>query len=148
MNNYPVWWDTTITVYNKYTDPQTNVITWYRTVINNCFWKYTGNKVKIADVTLDTDTTVCRIPKDARFLRKADWESLPNYEMKNYFTLGLGDIIVEGEVQDVIDEYTKGSRATDLMTKYKAQQCCMKIEAVSINVGAGRGNEHYLIRGV
>lgn len=147
MNNYPAWWDTTITIYNKFTDPQTNVVTWYRTVIDNCFWKYVGDKIKIGEVVLETDNTICRIPKNSSFLRKYEWEALSNYEMSNYFTLGIGDIIVDGAVDDVINEYVKGQRSNDLITKYKARQGCIRIDAVSINVGAGRGNEHYLIRG-
>lgn len=28
-NNYnPVWWDSDLTIYNKYTDPTTNVVRW------------------------------------------------------------------------------------------------------------------------
>lgn len=37
MNSYPIWWDTDLTIYNKFTDPQTQLIKWYRTVLTNCF---------------------------------------------------------------------------------------------------------------
>ena len=38
MNDYPIWWNTTITIYNKYEDPQTHVITWFRKVVNGAFF--------------------------------------------------------------------------------------------------------------
>ena len=34
---YPVWWETTITVYNKFIDEQTQLVHWYRNVVTDCF---------------------------------------------------------------------------------------------------------------
>lgn len=147
MSDYPIWWDTTITIYNKYEDSQTHVVLWFRHVLRNCFWKYTGDKVSVGTVVLDTKSVVCRIPKDAQFLEKYEWQRLPNDQMADYFTIGLGDIIVKGEVTDEIDEYTAGNRSSDLLEKYKNLQGCMEIEDFSINTGLGRNNEHYLTRG-
>lgn len=147
-NHYPSWWNTTITIYNKYEDELTQVVTWYRHVVSGCFWKYSGNKVTIDKVVLDTKDIICRIPLDDAFLEKHEWRAKPNYEMPNYFTLGQGDIIVKGEVDDVIDEYRQGYRASDLKAKYKALQGCLEIEEWSNNTGGGRGNEHYYVRGI
>ncbi len=144
---YPPWWETTLTIYNKYEDKQTNVVTWYKTVVNKCFWKYTGNKVLVGDTLLETNTTICRIPFDDRFLEKYEWEHLPNDQMGNYFTLGQSDIIVKGEVSDIIDEYTKGHRSTDLLAKYKELQGCIEVDHFSINTGTARCSEHYLVTG-
>lgn len=148
MNHYSSWWDSTLTVYNKYTDPVTKVITWHRHVITNCFWKYVGEKVHINNTILETKDIICRIPKREDFLPKYQWEALPNDDMPNYFTLGENDVIINGEVDDIIDEYTAGHRVSDLIKKYKALQGCMTIEKVAINTGGGRGNEHYYVRGV
>lgn len=146
--SYPVWWETTLTIYNKYEDPLTNVITWFRTVVTGAFWKYVGDKITINDVVLETDNTICRIRKDARFLPKHEWIALPNDTMKDYFTLGKGDIIVKGEVDDTINEYQTGKRSTDLLGKYKELQGCITIEEIAIDVGAGRCNEHYRVKGI
>lgn len=145
---YPEWWDTTITVFNQFKDPQTKVVRWYKTVIDGAFWKYVGDKVTIGKTVLETNNIICRIRKDARFLEKYQWLQKPNDEMENYFTLAKGDILVKGEVDDVIDEYTSGSRSNDLINKYKQLQGCMSIEEIAINVGAGRCNEHYYVKGV
>ena len=147
-NHYPSWWDTTITIYNKFEDPQTQLVTWYKHEVTGCFWKYSGNKVVIDTTVLDTNSIICRIRKDDSFLEKHEWSALPNDEMSNYFTLGQGDIIVKGSVDDTINEYTSGKRSTDLLKKYKALQGCMEIEEFSNNTGGGRGNEHYYVRGV
>lgn len=148
MNNYPKWWDTTVTVYNKYVDPQTQVITWYRTVIDGCFWKDTGNKVTINNVVLETNNIICRIRKDERFLERSAWVALTNDEMGNHFTLSPGDIIIKGSIDEDINEYKSGKRATDLAKKYKALQGCMEIQAATDNTGGGRGNEHYHVTGI
>lgn len=147
MSNYPQWWNTTITIFNKYEDTQTNVVTWYKKTVADCFWKYTGDKVKIGEVILETNNTICRIPENEIFLERYQWEELPNDQMGNYFTLAPGDIIVKGTVDDNIDEYQKGHRSTDLIAKYKRLQGCMEIEEVAINVGGGRNNPHYFVKG-
>lgn len=146
MSNYPIWWEDTITLYNKYEDTQTNIITWYRTVLHNCFWKATGNKVSVGNVEIDTKNLLCRIPKDERYLRIPDWENLPNDRMSEYFTLKQGDIVVLGDIDDEINEYQKGYRATDFIDKYK-NYGCFQIQQIGINTGSGKNNEHYYISG-
>lgn len=145
---YPVWWDTTLTIFNKYEDPVTQVVTWFKHVVVECFWKPTGNKVVINNVTIETDDIICRIKKNDAFLEKYVWITKPNDQMANYFTLSPGDIIVKGEVDDVINEYTSGKRSSDLLKKYRTLQGCMTIEEVGINIGEGRCNEHYFVKGI
>ena len=147
MSKYPVWWDSTLTLYNKYVDAQTQVIRWYRTELDNCFWKASGDKAVVGSVTLDTEGIICRIPKNEKFLEKYEWVDLPNDEMSNYFTLSPGDIVIKGIVTDEIDEYQKGQRSTDLLAKYKDLRGCMEIQEIAINTGRGRHNQHYWIRG-
>lgn len=148
MSNYPVWWDTTITIYNKFEDSQTHVIKWYRTVIYNAFWKYIHDKMTVGNETIEVEKIVCRIRQNEKFIEKYQWISIPNDMMGNYFTLGRGDIIIKGEVLDEIDEYTSGHRSTDIINKYKNLQGCMEIEAYATNIGRGRCNPHYLAEGL
>ena len=148
MSDYPVWWETTVTIYNKYIDPLTQLVTWYKTTVDNCFWKYVGDKITIGETVLETNNIICRIPKDSKFLEKYQWEKLPNDKMSEHFTLGQGDIIIKGSVDDVVNEYAQGKRATDLLVKYKALQGCMEVQEIAINVGAGRCNEHYYVKGI
>lgn len=148
MSDYPIWWDANLTLYNKYTDKQTQVIKWYRTPLYNCFWKSAGNKISIGNVVLETDDIICRIPESVNFKNRAEWQGIPNDQMSNYFTLSVGDIIVFDIVDDEIDEYTSGKRSSDLISKYKDLQGCIEIQKVAINTGIGRCNPHYFIRGV
>lgn len=148
MNNYPSWWDTTITIYNRYEDKQTNLVTWFRHKVDGAFWKYTGDKVVINNTVLETKNIICRIRKDDAFLEKHKWIDVPNDQMSNYFTLSQGDIIVKGEVIDEINEYVSGRRSTDLKKKYKDLQGCLEIQEWSNNTGGGRGNEHYFVKGI
>lgn len=145
---YPIWWDTTITIYNKYVDTQTQVVTWFRHVVrDDCYWHLEGSTVSVGNVTLDAKSIICRIPKDDRFLEKQEWIQLPNDQMGEYFTLAPGDIIVKGESLEEIDEYTSGHRSSDLLSKYRGYQACMEVTEYANNTGIGRNNEHYLARG-
>jgi hypothetical protein len=146
VSNYPAWWNTTITVFNKYEDPGSRKITWYKTVIHNCFWKNTGNKIVVGETTLDTNATMCRIPRQDNFVEKYEWNSLQ--DKSNHFTLGMGDLIIKGEVEEVIDEYQSGLRSSDILAKHKKLQDCMTIEQCAVNTGLGRGLEHYYVRGL
>ena len=145
MNNYPVWWDQSLTIYNRYEDPTTQLVTWYRHTVSNCFWKYVHNITMQEGTSLETANVICRIPKDDRFKERQDWVKLTNDVKANYFTLGVGDIIVRGTVTDTINEYLKQHRSTDLLAKYRELQGSMQIEIVAINVGPGRCNEHYYV---
>lgn len=147
MNNYPQWWNQVVTVYNKFEDPQTRVIKWYRTVIPRCFWRYIEEKFIINGTVVNANVTVCRIPKQDNYLERYKWEQLSNDEMDKYFTLTIGDMIVRGEVDDVIDEYTPGKRSNDFLTKYKRLQGCTLISLVADNTDGGRGEEHYKVKG-
>lgn len=147
MSRYPIWWDDTITVYNKYTDPQTLVVTWFRKVIPHCFWKREQDKVMIGQTVIETDKTICRIPQDDKFLERYQWEQQSNDMMGEYFTLSQGDIIARGEVNEEIDEYVKGKRSSDFIAKYKALQGCLEIEVVALNTKTGTNNKHYRVSG-
>lgn len=148
MNNYPSWWNTTVTIYNRYEDAQTNLVSWFRTKVDGTFWKYTGNKVVVGNTVLETKDIICRLRKDKRFLEKQDWITVPNDLMPQYFTLAQGDIIVKGDVSDEINEYVSGMRSSDLKKKYKSLQGCIEIQEWANNTGGGRGNEHYYVKGI
>ena len=148
MNVYGEWWDDTITLYNKFTDEVTHKETWYRTVIENAFYHHEAVKMSIGQAIIKSDSSICRIRVDDRFVDKRTWNTMSDEEKQEHFTLSTGDIIVAGEVDDYIDEYEKLHRSSDLTKKYKDWPGCFNIEQVSINVGGGRGNEHYYARGV
>lgn len=148
MNNYPSWWNSTITLYNKFEDPITQLVTWYRTVLTGCFWKDEHTKLKIRDVVIEGDNIICRIRKQDNYVDAETWQNTPADIKDNYFTLGYHDIIILGEVSDTINEYQAGSRSSDLISKYKHFQRCLEIEVYSDNTGGDRGDEHYFVRGI
>lgn len=148
MNQYGSWWDDTVTLYNKYIDPTTHRVSWFRHVISNCFYKHTVEKMTVGKTTIDTDSTICRIRVSPDFVDKKTWMTLSDTEKAEKFTLGVGDIIVADETDFEIDEYASGKRSSDLVNANKEWPGCFTIETVNINVGGGRGNEHYHVRGV
>lgn len=148
MNHYSSWWDSTITLYNKFIDPTTKKTKWFRHVITDCFYKHTVEKLTVGKTTIDTDSTICRIRVSDNFIDKKSWVELSDTEKLEKFTLGAGDIIVADETDFEIDEYTQGQRSSDLIKANKEWPGCFTIESININVGGGRGNEHYHVRGV
>lgn len=148
MNTYPSWWNDTITLYCKYVDPtDRKSVKWYRYVIEGCFYKHTVEKITVGKTTVEGTSTICRMRPSELFKPKNEWMSLSDTDREEYFTLDEGDIIVKAEVPDVIDEYITDQRSSDLIKSYHSWPGCFTIETVSINVGGGRGNEHYHVRG-
>jgi len=146
MNKFPKWWNSTVTIYNRYEDPKTQKITWYRTVVTGCFWD-SG----IADVHLMSnyvitraDSPLCRIPKQNIYVNAYKWKQLSDEQRNNLFTLQMGDVIVNAEIDDVIDEYNKGKRLSDLIEKYK-DLGVLKITGVADNSDETRNLPHYLV---
>lgn len=146
MNHYPKWWNTTVTLYNKYTGEDKKV-KWYRTVLENCFYRHTLDKITVGNTTIASNVSVCRIRVNDSFINRDEWMKLLDSEKDEHFTLCTGDIIVAGETEFEIDEYTNGKRSSDLIKQYREYPGCFTIETVNINVGGGRGNEHYHVRG-
>ena len=147
-NIYPIWWDTTVTLYNKSEDPNTQLITWYKTVLPNNFWKNAHNKINVGETILETNNIILRVPQSDLFKEYGQWLLTSSDNKSMYFTFNQGDIIVKGEVEDIINEYETGHRSTDLLEKYKRQGDCFQIESFQNNTGKGRGTPHYYIRGV
>lgn len=148
MSNYPSWWDSTLTIYNRHIDSETHIVTWFKHIVPNCFWKSTGGTVQVGGTILDTSSIVCRIPKQENFCSIEVWSQLSDSDMNTYFTLQQGDIIIKGTCDDVIDEYSKGSRSTDILTKYKSLGRCVEIREFAINTMKGILTPHYYVRGL
>ncbi len=105
-------------------------------------------KVTVGNTVLETNNIICRIPQQANFLSRYEWEAKPNDEKANFFTIGPTDILVKGSVEDSVDEYTAGHRSSDLLAKYKGLQGCLQVERYGDNTGPGRGLPHYHVIGV
>lgn len=145
--SYPPWWNTTITLYNHYVDKTTQLTTWYRTVIENCFFQ-NQYEVTVGGETIGrTNSTIIRIPQNYIYKDYAEWSTGGKDNMPKFFTLRQGDIIIRGEVDDIIDETKKGMFSTDIVAKYKDLGLCTQIEAYQNNTGGGRGTPHYKVIG-
>ena len=145
MNKFPIWWNSTVTLYNRYEDPVTQVVTWYRSILTDCFWKINTNSVyenNNISVTYGNEI-ICRIPKNENYLNPYLWKRLDAEHRISKFTLQTGDILVNGELTDDINEYVKGQRSTDLVDRYK-DLGVIRIETVADNSDVVRNLPHYL----
>lgn len=148
MSNYPTWWDATVTVYSKHTNPATSIVSWHKATIPNCFWKRVGSKTAVGGVQIDTESVTCRIPQNPHFIEPFNWIDMSESELDGKFTLQQGDIIIKGDCNFEINEYAAGQRSTDLIAKYRKIQGCMEIKDVAINTMTGMMNPHYNVRGL
>ena len=147
MSKFPAWWADTVTIYNRYEDPQTDLITWTRTVLTDCFFKNANNKVTVGQTVIETNDIIVRIPQKTNYRAYATWLMLGNDVRPNYFTIHQGDIIVKGNVTDTIDEYNSATNSNALLTKYKKLGTCLVVNNFNDNATAGRGLKHYRIMG-
>lgn len=145
MTLKPKWWNSNITLYNKHIDSVTGEISWYRHNLSDVFLKRTNTNTQVGDVKLLTDTNIIRILRQNDFLSPFEWQKLPNDQKGNYFTLQTGDIIILGNVSDEINEYIKGERSTDLISKYENTLGSISIQSVNINDWGKLA--HYLVMG-
>ena len=139
----PVFWNKTITVFNKYEDTQTGLITWYKHVLINCFWKESNNEVNVGNVKLASNGHIIRIPQNSLYVSPTIWTTLSAEEKAEKFTLQPGDILYKGETNFVIDEMTAGQRSSDFLAENEYNICTIK--AVNENVDLPNG--HYYVRG-
>lgn len=148
MSNFPDWWDKSITIYNKYTDTSTRVVTWYKTVLDKptCFWKEVGDKTVVGNVAVDTKSIIVRIPQSSKYATPEEWFGLQDKSTK--FTLQPDDIIVLGVCTEDIDEYASGKRSTDLLAKYKRFGGVLEIKQVANDTMTGMLYKHYRVKGL
>lgn len=139
-----MFWNKTITLYNKHEDEQTGLIKWYRHGLVNCFYKVTNNTVSVGGVQLQTDENIIRIPKQTNYLPPYKWMQTPNDEKGDAITLQSGDLIFLGDVSEEIDEYTSGKRSTDIIKKYSTLG---SVFVKSVNINDFVPGAHYLVRG-
>ena len=146
MSRFPIWWDSTITLYNRYEDPETQEVTWYRTILTDCFWKVNITTVYDSPAVNKnyTNSIICRIPKSDSYLSSYEWKRLDSNNRANQFTLQTGDIIVNGEIYDDINEYVRGQRSSDLVENYR-DLGVIRIETFADNSDEARNLPHYLV---
>lgn len=148
MNNYPAWWNTTITLYNKFVDPKSKKSIWYEHIIPDCFYSKTQEEIIINNTKIVSDVSTCRLRVNDKFIPKDEWNELSPEDKYDFFTLCSGDIIVTKAIDFKIDEYVSGKRSSDLKNLYSDWPGSFVINSVRINVGGGRGNEHYHVKGL
>lgn len=147
MSNFPAWWSDTITIYNRYEDPQTNLITWTSNVLTKCFFDNVNNKLTVGQTVIEANKVIVRIPQQDNYMSYADWLFVGNDRRGDYFTLHQGDIIILGDVGDVIDEYDNLNNSNALISRYKEIGECLVVDTFVDNAKMGRGLKHYKVIG-
>lgn len=103
----------TITLFNKFEDKSSGrtVAKWKKTVLHNCYFGTVQGESQSSNMISENDTFICRIPKNNAYTKA--FKGLPGT-----FTLSIGDIIVNGHIEEDIKDIS-GSRPTDILNRYK-----------------------------
>ncbi len=137
---YPDWWNREITLYNRHENTD-GTVEWYKTNIPGCFVKNVPLLKLSSGIGTEGSQNIVRIRKSDDYLPPQEWMTVKYRKPK--FTLQSGDIVVIGNVSDHIDEYSAGSRSSDILQKYKSN--CFVIASVSVNDSGSLA--HYKISG-
>lgn len=87
-----------ITLYNKYYDNENDVDRYQRVVIREVNWQGKRNAT-VGDKGLNRDDSILIfIDKIPGYISSKRFAKLTNEERPNYFTFGVNDIIVKGEI--------------------------------------------------
>lgn len=135
----------TITLYNclKATDSPDRKDHWYRTVLNNCYYKAAVSRVDSGTSAGARNTYVVRIPKNPNYLPYAEWVKLSMEQRNRYFTMNLDDVIVYSDCKEEITGES-GMTAVQLMKRKKPD--AFKVTACSDNTRAP-AEKHYRLGG-
>lgn len=135
----------TITLYNclKAADNPGKKDIWYRTVLEDCFYKAIVSRTESGKEIGMSNTYTVRIPQSVQYKHYYEWIGLPDTERGQYFTVHMDDIVVCDECLDEITGIT-GSAATDILRRYKPD--AFKITAFSDNTSF-IADKHYRIGG-
>lgn len=108
----------TITIHNchKAKDNGTGKDIWYKTILEQCFFK-SSEVQNVSGTTLEKAASyTCRIPRAEKYLPYAEWSALA--DKTGYFTASLNDIVLLGEQGEHITGATPYT-ATEILAKYK-----------------------------
>ena len=108
-------WNETITLYNRYQTLVSGKTTtkWNRTVLSDCFFGHQKNQTVDGLTIVSNNTFIVRIPANSAYLSPEEYYALGG--RMGTFTINKGDIIVRGNVLDVLADNDSGSA---LLTKY------------------------------
>lgn len=134
------YWNKTITVLNRFENVD-GTISYYKTVLNNCFWKEVNTEYISNNVKTLSNSHIIRIPYNSLYLPPMAWEESEQKASK--FTLKQGDIIIKGTTDFEFDELTAGHRLNDFLRENQYNVCTIK----SVNENIDLPNKHYFVRG-
>ena len=114
------YWNTEITLYSRSVSAKGEV-SWRASYHRKCFWQKKTMRERIDGAEFKPASIVCRIPQP-------------------FPEVNVGDIIICGRVNDVINEYATGKRSTDILKKHAGN--AMLVSDVHINRRGFAGLDH------
>ena len=106
---------------------------WYRTILHECFYKATIERVESGGMLGMDNAYTVRIPESDRYLPYREWAALSEKERSAYFTIHMDDIILYAERTDEEVSRSAGRTAAEVIRRNKPD--AFRVKAFSDNTG-------------
>lgn len=93
----------TVTIWNRYRDPNTKKDSWYRHVVQNCSWESEIISGVNGTGAVTGSAYTVQIDQNPNYRDKRTWDALDATGKVLYFTLTPGELIALGDVAFTID---------------------------------------------
>lgn len=134
----------TVTIWNRWRNPDTSKDEWYRHVINRCTWDVKIVRALVGDGAAIASTYNVRIEENASYRDRRAWEDLNADGKVEFFTLSPGDLAALGNADF---EITGMKPYTESDAKKKFAPDIFTIRAVKDNAKPYMMGRHYRIEG-
>ena len=136
----------TITIYNclKGVDNATGKDLWYKTLLENCFYKSVLVLQPVNNTTAKmVNAYTVRIPESDKYKSYSKWVKLPHEERVKYFTVRMDDLVIKGSSAEGITGESPDTLA-QVLTRNKPD--AFKVSAFADNTLSAFG-KHYRLGG-
>ncbi len=140
MNNYPPYWNDTITLFSrlKGSDSVTRLDVWKKTVLTGCYFHNVIQRDISGTNAAVGASVVCRIPASPDYKPYSQWKN----DISDGFAVSVGDYIFRGTIDDDVN-------SENIVRIYNERKPgAMLIRAFSDNGSFMGLSEHYRIEGV
>lgn len=132
----------TITIWNKWRNPETNKDQWFRHVIHNCVWEHKTVRAVSGQTASVASTFSVLISENPRFRSQNDWAA---GNKASFFTLQAGDLVA---LNKQTLEITGIAPSTESAIRQSLSPEVFTIRAFNNNTASYKLGKHYYVEGV
>lgn len=143
--------NTSITLYNHFSDKVTGLQTFKRTVKHGVFWNEDSQSVQLLTGAQTTTDITIYITLDENFVRPELWDSLSNDEMLLKWTVFAGTtatstFIVRGESDFDFGWFSRGQEQSEILDRFYVENpSYQRANSVNVHDYGNRKMQHVMV---